>query len=520
MQVAPSPLKSNPDLAMKGLRLLGHLLLAALLVLLGVHLAGVVLDFVHANGYPFELDYGEGIVWQQAVLMPGPRAYSTSTSLPFIVFHYPPLYYLLVHAARTILPDYLAAGRLVASLATVPVALAVAGLVMIATRRPIRQPTELGIAASASALVLCLHAFRAWGMLMRVDMPAVALTMTGLCVASWATGRFWGTTCALLLCTAAVFTKQTELPAGVAVFLVALLRNPRAALGAAAIAGAVGIAALALLQMQTSGGFLLNIIGYNVNPIWWGFALDAIQPEWSSLPIALLALIGACFVGWSLLPAVSGWRLGTVLGQLWQLRTAERPVFCRALLLLAFILYTLTAPALMKEGSNYNYLLSWLAISCTLIGIMVLELRRDAAGGRWAYSVTLLILVLTLTLQPMRRFREADFAERSAAREALVQKFAAAKKPVASDDMAVLLRAGKQVIFEPAIATALAATGAWDQRPLVQFIRSGGFAYMLTAGNHVGGGPWRSPAVDAAMREAYPQVENVGRNLWLHLPAN
>ena len=43
---------------------------------------------------------------------------------------------------------------------------------------------------------------------------------------------------------------------------------------------------------------------------------------------------------------------------------------------------------------------------------------------------------------------------------------------------------------------------------------------VLTAGNHVGGGPWRSPAVDAAMREAYPQVENVGRNLWLHLPAN
>jgi hypothetical protein len=520
MQPAPSPLKSNPNLAMKGWRLLGNLLLAALLVLLGLHLGGVVLDFVHANGYPFELDYGEGIVWQQAVLMPGPRAYNTSTSLPFIVFHYPPLYYLLVHAARTILPDYLAAGRLVASLATVPVALAVAGLVMIATRRPTRQPVELVIAASAGALVLCLHAFRAWGMLMRVDMPAVALTTTGLCVASWATGRFWGTTCALLLCTAAVFTKHSELPAGVAVFLVALLRNPRGALGAAAIAGAVGLAVLAFLQLRTGGGFLLNIVGYNVNPIWWGFAVDAVMPESSSLPVALLALIAAVFVGRSLLPAGPGLRLRAVLGRVRQLRTAEPPVLCRALLLLAFVLYTLTAPALMKEGSNYNYLLSWLAVGSTLIGIMLVELRHDASAGRWAWSATLLILVLTLTLQPLRLFREADFAQRRAEREALVQEFAAARKPVASDDMAVLMRAGKQVVYEPAIATFLAATGAWDQGPLVQFIRSGGFAYMLTVDNHVGGSGWRSPAVDAAMREAYPRVENVGRNLWLHLPAN
>jgi hypothetical protein len=130
------------------------------------------------------------------------------------------------------------------------------------------------------------------------------------------------------------------------------------------------------------------------------------------------------------------------------------------------------------------------------------------------------ILILTVAVQPLRRFREADFAERRAAREALVQRFAAAEKPVASDDMAVLMRAGKQVVFEPAIATNLAATGAWDQRPLVQFIRSHGFAFMLTVDNNVGGGSWRSPAVDAAMREGYPRVENVGRNLWLHLPPN
>ena len=85
--------------------------------------------------------------------------------------------------------------------------------------------------------------------MMRVDMLAITLSMMGLLVGAWSNGRFWGTTGALLLCVAAVFTKQTQLPAGVAVFLIALLRNPRGALGAAAVAGAVGLGALGLMEV-------------------------------------------------------------------------------------------------------------------------------------------------------------------------------------------------------------------------------------------------------------------------------
>ena len=64
-----------------------------------------------AVGFPFELDYGEGIVWQQAMLIPGKLMYGDITRFPFIVFHYPPLYHLAVHTADVLGFDALAAGR-------------------------------------------------------------------------------------------------------------------------------------------------------------------------------------------------------------------------------------------------------------------------------------------------------------------------------------------------------------------------------------------------------------------------
>ena len=140
-------------------------------------------------------------------------------------------------------------------------------LVLMTVRRSGRDidKVSLGVALAAGLLVLCLHAVRTWGMFMRVDMVAIALGLTGVLVGIWAEGRLRGTAIALLLCVAAMFTKQTQLPAGVAVFLVALLRNPRGALGAAAIAAAVGLGALGMMQYLTDGGFLHNIVGYNMN---------------------------------------------------------------------------------------------------------------------------------------------------------------------------------------------------------------------------------------------------------------
>jgi hypothetical protein len=500
-------------------RLIGGLLLMALLVVLGIHVFGVFSDFATAIHYPFELDYGEGIVWQQAELIPGPRMYSTSTDLPFIVFHYPPLYHLLVRAMRLIQPDWLAAGRLVAGVSTIPIALCVAGLVLVATARrgAARSPMEIGIAIATGALVLCLHAVRAWGMYMRVDLPATALAMMGLLVASLAVGRFWGTTAALLLCGVAVFTKQTELPAGIAVFLIALVRNPRAALGAAAIAGGVCVAALVFLEMRTDGGFMLNIIRYNMNPMSLEYAKAALWPERPSFPFIILAPVAAWFVCRLGLPAIAVVAPRAAWGQVRELRRAERPLLCRTLMLLNFVLLSPMLLTLLKHGSNFNYFLDWFAAACVLVGIALVDLWRARSTGQWVFVLALTVLILTVGWQPVRLV-SGNIASRVPWQQSVVGRIREADKPVASEDMVLLMRAGKPVIFEPDNASDLSVAGVWDPAKLLQFIRSHGFAFMITRDDIHGRSLFRSADIDAAMREAYPRIEQVGPRLWLHLP--
>ena len=74
-------------------------------------------------------DYGEGIVWQQALLIPGPRMYGQIEHLPFIVFHYPPVYHLVSRAVMAFGVDPLAAGRIVSLASTAVIAISIAWLV-------------------------------------------------------------------------------------------------------------------------------------------------------------------------------------------------------------------------------------------------------------------------------------------------------------------------------------------------------------------------------------------------------
>jgi membrane protein YdbS with pleckstrin-like domain len=48
---------------------------ALLLVVVVAHLVVVLEGWLRSVRYPFGLDYGEGIVWQQALLIPSARMY-------------------------------------------------------------------------------------------------------------------------------------------------------------------------------------------------------------------------------------------------------------------------------------------------------------------------------------------------------------------------------------------------------------------------------------------------------------
>ena len=488
-------------------------LLALLLAVLLWQAAGACLDFVAAVRSPIEIDYGEGIIWQQAALMTGPRMYPVGADLPFIVFHYPPLYHLTARAMdwltpRSMTPDLFAAGRLVAGLSALAVVPLVAGTVGVAAGR--RGWWCLVIALCAGLLALTLHATRAWGQVMRVDSLAIAFSLAGVLVACRADGRWFGTTCALLLCVAAVFTKQTQLPAGIAVAVVALMRRPREGLIAVGIAGAAGLAALVAMQVVTGGGFLQNILGYNVNRLALRHFYWVFWPERFSLPVMLLIAVSMALLSAGL------WRRTGSVGGIWRfVRASDGATAARLIVLLQFALASVFVLLGAKSGSHFNYLLEWLAVGCIVVGIVMVDYL---ASPRLLPAFAAVIIAWALFVQPQRLLPDQPSPAALAQQAALIRRIADAEKPVASEEMTVLMRAGKPIIFEPSIVSELAAKGRWDETPLVEMIRSGGFAFMITTDNDPANHGRRTPAVDTAMRAAFPNVEKVGPRLWLHTP--
>ena len=491
-------------------------LLAALITLLTLHAVGVGIDMVAAIRYPLQLNYGEGIVWQQGIRIPGPLMYATSTTLPFIVFHYPPVYYLLVRAAQWLQPDYLVAGRTVAALSTASLPPLIAALVLAATHRrafPQTPPRIIALSATAGLVVLCLHAVHSWGLIARVDMPGFALALAGLLAATRADGRFWGTTVALLLCAAAVFTKQTLLPAGAAVFVVACLRRPAPALAAALLVALLCVAAVAGLQHATAGGFLQNVIGNNINRLSLDQALHVLSNERQSLPAMAVMAAAGLWTLWTLAPSLFRLRPGAALSEVASLRRADPALAARAMLVLYFAFATLFLFTLFKVGGWVNYLIDWFCAGGILMGVMLVDLdRRYAQPGLIA---ALTVLLLGVQLSPLRLIPDAAEPAAIAAQRRAVALIRAADRPVASEDMTLLMRAGKEVTFEPSIVTELASVGRWDETPLVQMIRNGGFAFILSAT----GPDWyidrRTPAVTAAIRQSYPNVQQLGPDIWI-----
>ena len=464
------------------------------------HFWGVLQDSEAALGYRYRLDYGEGIVWQQALLMFGPQMYSPSQELPFIVFHYPPLYHFVVRALLLLQLDPLFAGRIVSASSTVACACCTTALVLNGVKG---RPTSLQwvLALVFGLLFLCLNPVRTWGIWMRVDMLAAALGLGATLVAARSHFGILSTTVALLLCVASVFTKQTYLAAGLSIFVVGMVCAPRNTLIAASIAGAIGLGCAALLE-ATTHGFIKNIVSYNINPINWAGARNVLWLERDNAPYVAAMCLAAL---------LSTLRSATRHGVA-RLRRGDPRSVTESLLTLHFWLACVSVLQIIKEGASSNYFLDFLATGCALLGLLFC----DIAYKPIRLAVFTLVLALTTANIQYRRYFADRFAIWTAENDRLVQRVQRSPKPVASDDMTIVLRAGKSVVFEPAIVRVLIASGTWDPSPLLRMVHDHAFAMVITGSHAVEGGP----VIQRAMTADYPIVEQATSALAVHLPAN
>ena len=172
-------------------------------------------------------------------------------------------------------------------------------------------------------------------------------------------------------------------------------------------------------------------------------------------------------------------------------------------------------------------------VGSILIGLSMIELLRAASEGLPAINLTIrrsfaifgvpVLLATQIGLSVLvgldQEIRYIWNPSRPDQLKQLSQRVHDAPKGVISDDMVMLLRSGKRVLWEPAIFAELAGQGAWDERGMVARVEAGEFAMFITEGRRGQRlfDSRYSPAMGRAIDAAYPVKEKLA-DYTLHLP--
>src|SRR5688500_2335781 len=499
----PSPTEAGGEL--KGMRRAQLALYIVLTIFLTVGAVAFVLQSVIAFRTDSELDYGEGIVfWQTANVTNWKKAYHPVEEYPHNVFHYPPLFHLTSRAVAPLTNTLLEAGRLTSILSLAGTCLV--GALLVAWTLP---PGGSGFgrfigAFTAGTLVFATPVWT-WGVLMRVDMLAIFLTGCGVALFVLSRRRPVLSFLAFVFFVAGVYTKQTSLAAPLACLALAFIERPRRALQLVAFSTALGLIVLAMLHSATNGYFLVNLITYNQNPynpqgliskLKWHYSLLPGPLLFAGLfPVGLLRTRRARFIT----------RLRIIL---------KRTLFERCVLVVAvyfWISALIAAATISKTGAWDNYFLEMDILACWLSGLLVAWLaRRVSFRPRRAFVVLQVIVIFVLLVQCVTNWTKVSAIVRSYQHPTVdrsnevVNFIKQLPGDVYSEDMVILMQAGKEVPAEPAIISVLAEDGKWNESGFVQRIKNGQFSAIVIRWTLANPGRFRDGVVKAVEERYYP----------------
>jgi len=498
--------------------------LAAFLVFLALRASRVVLVAIEAIGFPLDLDYGEGIVLQQALLILTNRAYGDINSYPYIVFHYPPVYHLVVRGLHALGFELVFAGRAVSVMATVATAGIVGLLVHSGLSSKLTQQTRAFGAAVGGLAVFAFLPVALWMPFARVDMLAIGFSMAGLLCAAQAPDSRSRLHFAVLFFVLAVYTKQTSVAAPLAAVLMLLITSRADAFRMIAAGLALGLAALGFAMLLTEGRFFSHLISYNINR----YSLSNFGQLFAYLmfdSVFLSLVVAALGHGWHQLRLTL---VGAGTASYAQLLRQELPARIFLILVIHFFLAGAMLLLVGKSGAGPNYFIPWLCTGAALLGLLFGRIAAAVSGctdpAGWLTPLTApafaacglaQLLIVPDPIHP----RLAEGAESRRVAEELIRQVRATDRPVISDDMVLLLQAGKNVPWEPAIFAELASMGRWDENLIVDRIRSGSFAFAVTVGRRgqfLFDSRYTSRVADA-IDQTFPRKIQKGW-LTLHLP--
>lgn len=460
-----------------------------------------------------EIDYGEGIVmWQAANVTEWTKAFHPVENYPHNVFHYPPLFHLVSRFVNRFTGNLLVAGRLTSILSLIGTCL-IAALLTIRVLPTAREPIARVMAALVAGTLIFMTPMWYWATLMRVDALAIFLSVSGVALFVLARRKRALGFVAFALFVAAVYTKQTSLAGPAACLLLAYVEKPRYAIQLLVFSVSLGLAVLLLLHLATDGLFLRHIITYNQNPYHLTGLLNKLGRHAAPIAVPL-------FFAFTFPVAMLYRRMRHGLGKYETIRLIlTRSDFERCVLVvgLYFLLAAaLAAATISKVGAFDNYYLEMDVAMCLLSGLFVgWLLRRDSFRPTRRHLiqqivVLVLFVIATFNNREMASWLRSVYKNPPVDYSPEVVKFLKTLPgPVYSEDMVVLMQAGKEVPAEPAIITALAMDGKWDERGFVERIRRGEFNAIVIRYSLQNDQRFSKGVVDA-INERYYQTNNIG----------
>jgi hypothetical protein len=269
-----------------------------------------------------------------------------------------------------------------------------------------------------------------------------------------------------------------------------------------------------VLESATQGGFLLNIVSYNINRIIWDHAL-----AFGTVLLANIAVIGIAAFG--LLDSVrcSGLRHRRDL-RAWLATDLKNVAISVVVATLAC--KTLMLPAILKSGASDNYLIDWFSELAILVGIAMVPVLRSTL--RLPAKPNVILLGLVGIVLPLQTAGAGLLPDRGAVKvqerglDAIVDRIRQSKRPVISDDATLVIRAGQSMRWEPSIVAELGSAGRYDEARFVTLIEERRFAFFVTDGDRgdVVFDQRFNPKVVEAIHMAYPRHERIGGRV-LHL---
>jgi hypothetical protein len=431
-------------------------LFTALGVLVACHLAVLAYHLAITLQFPYDLNYGEGYVLNDAVRLANHQPlYVDLQQFPMVRSPYPPLFPFLWSVVVPITGPVFWPGRALEVLALI-------GILTLVGFNALRLRIGAGPGIAAVGLVAASPFVYQWAGYARVDMLALLFAIGGVVAAQWVNGRR-GLILAALLCGLALWTKQTTITAALAVSLAYGLRSWRLGMAFVALLGIPSLAVGIALNAASSGEFVRHIIlGNASNPM---------------LPLRAAIYVGT-FAFLHLLALAAG---------LWWLRRALVGRPSPVALYLPIALFAALSAG--NGGSSVNYLIEPVLALALALPFAWRALPRPARVAAPLFATLQLVLLVhwpnsfgtsylaesaighTPTAVDMAIGAHIDDLVRSEAGELMAEPAGFA------------VRNGKSVYVQPIDLRAEELHGRWQSQPLVDALASERFSMVITAFN-------------------------------------